>query len=200
MLSLSITTGYAIRALSCLDSGACESHKIGHIACCSGVPRPYLAKIMHALSTKGLVTTKRGYRGGILLTRPLGEISLLEIVIAVEGEEWMGPCLLGLEDCGDGAGCPTRELWTRIRGDIEDSLGKLTLADVIQSRRKLRPECCTADEPASSTTRIAPPNRHAAEPAAPALVLKKQIVPKSRPSGTKPAPRGRSEPQRVDQS
>lgn len=154
MLSLSITTGYAIRALSCLNSGACESHKIDQIARCSSVPRPYLAKIMHTLSTKGLVTTKRGYRGGILLTRPINEISLMEIVIAVEGEDWMGPCLLGLEDCGDSAGCPTRELWARIRREIEDSLGKLTLADVIRSRRELRSDCCTSAGAGSSTAGV----------------------------------------------
>ena len=67
MLSLSVTIGHAIKALSCLKSSDCPTHCIGDIARCSGVPRPYLAKIINALTRAGLVTTKPGYSGGIAL-------------------------------------------------------------------------------------------------------------------------------------
>lgn len=134
MLSLSATTGYAIKALRCLESGTCQPHHITDIARCSRVPRPYLAKIINSLSQSGLVSTKRGYRGGIALARPAVSINLLEIVIAVEGEHWMGDCLLGLADCREPNECPTIEFWSRIRKEIERELARLTLADLIESR------------------------------------------------------------------
>ena len=63
MLSLSVTTGYAIKALMCLESGECVPRHISDIANCTGVPRAYLAKILSALAQQGLVQTKRGYCG-----------------------------------------------------------------------------------------------------------------------------------------
>jgi Rrf2 family protein len=52
-----------------------------------GVPGPYLAKQLQALSTAGIVQTVAGPRGGYRLARPATEITVLDIVLAVEGEE-----------------------------------------------------------------------------------------------------------------
>ena len=135
MISLSITTGYAIKALSCLASGTCAPHHITDIARCSGVPKPYLAKIIHSLSRRGLVTTKRGYRGGISLEGAASNISLLEVVEAVEGHEWIGDCLLGMDACSILKSCPTRDFWARIRREITEELRKTTLASVLAAKR-----------------------------------------------------------------
>ncbi|MBI4659088.1 MAG: Rrf2 family transcriptional regulator [Verrucomicrobia bacterium] len=80
------------------------------------------------------MTTKRGYRGGIGLVRPAGAISVLEIVVAVEGEEWMSRCLLGLDNCGEPSSCPTHKFWQRIRREVSEELCRTTLAAVIASR------------------------------------------------------------------
>jgi Rrf2 family protein len=153
MLSLSVTTGYAIKALRCLESDTCRALHITDVARCAGVPRPYLAKIINSLSQNGLVSTKRGYRGGISLARPAVSISLLDIVVAVEGEHWMGDCLLSLENCRVPNECPTMEFWSRIRREIEQELSRWTLADLIRSRQGLgdaSPSCC--DSSSESTT------------------------------------------------
>lgn len=52
-----------------------------------GVPGAYLAKHLQALSAAGLVETKRGRNGGYRLARPAADISLLEVVLAVDGAE-----------------------------------------------------------------------------------------------------------------
>lgn len=135
MLSLSQTTGYAIKALSCLDSGDCPTHHISDIARCAGVPRPYLAKIINSLSRAGLVTTKRGYRGGVRLARAADDVSLLEVVEAVEGQDWIGDCLLGIEACSILVCCPTRDFWQRIRQEITAELRRMTLASVLALKR-----------------------------------------------------------------
>jgi len=128
MLSLSQTTGYAIQALSCLNhERACQ---IKEVAALTGIAKPYLAKIVNLLTNQGLVATKRGYRGGILLTRPAREIALLEIVEAVQGDGWSRRCLLGMRNCDADNLCPTHDMWAEMKSRIRGFLEKITLAEV----------------------------------------------------------------------
>jgi Rrf2 family protein len=136
MISLSHTTGYAIQALSCLNNPACTCRSIATIAECSGVPRAYLAKIIPALVRAGLVTARRGVGGGITLGRQPAEISLLQIVEAIEGHGWLGECLLGMDDCASVGSCPTYEFWQRVRGEITAEFNQTMLADVISFRAR----------------------------------------------------------------
>jgi Rrf2 family protein len=138
MMCLSQTTGYAIRALGCLGEEACHPHLIRDVAACSGVNKPYLAKVFNKLAASGLIITKRGYHGGITLSRPASEITLLEIVKAVEGERWIGPCLLGISECATNEVCPTSALWKQISQQIETVLKTTTLADVVMAMKKGR--------------------------------------------------------------
>lgn len=131
MMSLSQTTGYAIKALACIHGLGSEACYIRDVAECTGVPKAYLARVISRLSHKGIITSKRGYRGGITLARAADRIALLEIVEAVEGEHWIGPCLLGLDGCCSGMLCPTTEFWRMIRDQIETKLRTTTLADML---------------------------------------------------------------------
>lgn len=56
------------------------------------VPGPYLAKHLQALSAAGIVTSARGRRGGYRLARPAEEVSVLDVVLAVEGDEAAFTC------------------------------------------------------------------------------------------------------------
>ncbi|HEY0946973.1 MAG TPA: Rrf2 family transcriptional regulator [Opitutaceae bacterium] len=138
MIGLSQTTGYAMQALGCLQNPSCECQSIAHIAECASVPRPYLAKIINALVRANLVRAKRGVGGGISLARPPAQISLLQIVEAVEGQRWLGECLLGMADCTGTGICPTGAFWTRVRKEIIGELNRATLADVIALRTRPR--------------------------------------------------------------
>lgn len=144
MLSLSKTTGYAIQALSCLESEVCHNHKIADIAKCSAVPPLYLPKIINSLSRCGLVITRRGYHGGVSLARHPAEISLLEIVEAVEGEAWLGKCLLGMDECKCRVNCVTHAFWNRIRCEITEELRKTSLRSLI-SYKQSQAVCVSAD-------------------------------------------------------
>lgn len=140
MLCLSQTTGYAIKALGCLSSSLDECRFIADMARCTGVPRPYLAKIINSLARQGLVIAKRGYKGGVILARSPAHISLLQIVEAVEGPNWLGPCLLALDDCTDNHTCPTHEFWVDIRERIRRKLQETSLAQVINAHPHRRPK------------------------------------------------------------
>lgn len=135
MLSLSQTTGYAILAMACMDGPGGHPVPVAYLARCARVPRSYLAKIIQVLAAKGLIETKRGYKGGILLTRPPKEITLLEVAEAIEGPDCLSACLLGMAKRWERA-CPTRTFWERERKRIEAELRSKTLGAMKDFRRR----------------------------------------------------------------
>ena len=135
MLALSQTTGYAILALSCLEESKGALMLAQDIARYTGIPLPYLSKILHSLGQSGLIHGKRGYRGGFVLAHPASRITLMDIVEAVDGHKWEPRCLLGLEECSDERACPTHEFWKVERQRIEDELRRITLHEVARFER-----------------------------------------------------------------
>ena len=131
-LSLSQTTGYAIQALSCLTDDPSQLVFAKDIAKQTKIPKAYLAKILLSLSLSGMIVSKRGYRGGVALTRPANQISLLDIVKAVDGKLETSQCLLGLAECSDERACPVHEFWKVERQRIIDQLRCTTLADLAE--------------------------------------------------------------------
>ncbi|TVR53239.1 MAG: Rrf2 family transcriptional regulator [Puniceicoccaceae bacterium] len=130
MLSLSQTTGYAIVALSRLEGPGGNPRLVKEVAGETGLSSFYLSKIMHQLGKAGLVITKRGFKGGVTLARKPSEISLLDISVAIDGEEWFGRCLLGLEKCSDERGCPAHRFWKGTREAIHQQLVQTNLEEV----------------------------------------------------------------------
>ncbi len=144
MFGLSQTAGYAIRALSCLESARCADKSIGGVAACSGIPRPYLSKIARRLSAAGVLVSRRGRRGGLSLGRPPERISLYEVAEIFEGECFFDECLLGHGHCAEDPDCPLHAFWKPARARIREALRACSLADVIRydnrvaARRKTR--------------------------------------------------------------
>ncbi len=135
MMSLSQTTGHAIRALACLAGCANPPANIKDVASCAGVPSAYLAKIVKKLNDAGIVASKRGSTGGIWLARPAKLISLYEVSCAVEGPDFLSPCLFGPEPCGSERECPNHEFWVKNREMIRRELERTKLSDVLEFYR-----------------------------------------------------------------
>ncbi len=129
---LSTRTGYAILALACMISGKQDWYKVEDIAKRADIPKPFLHKILHALGKSNLIQTKRGYRGGVALSRPANQITLLDIAKAAQGDEWMDRCLLGLAECGDERSCPVHEFWKGEKENIKNKMKQVTLEQVAQ--------------------------------------------------------------------
>ncbi|GAB6166344.1 hypothetical protein JCM19992_23440 [Thermostilla marina] len=151
MLAFSRTTGYAILALGCLErtQGAWVLSK--QINACTGIPMPYLRKILHALGKAGLVETKRGYQGGFRLAQPAGEIRLIDVITAVEGEIAEKVCILGLRECNDKAPCPLHSYAGELRQELLEKLRNTSVADVGDYARSVHSEllrCATRGETA----------------------------------------------------
>jgi Rrf2 family protein len=130
MLSLSQSTGYAVIAMACMEKCKGKWIQAQEIAGCTGIPLPYLLKVLNWMTRQGLVVSKRGYRGGFYLARPSSEISVLDIAEAVEGPDLGGECLLGLQDCRKEFPCPFHAFWEEERERIRAMLKATTLGDV----------------------------------------------------------------------
>lgn len=147
MLSLSQTTGYAILALSCLEQEGGRLMLAREIAERTSIPKPYLSKILHALGQAGLIVSKRGYRGGVALSRSPASITLMEVAEAVVGHEWRPRCLLGLAECSDERACPMHEFWRAHREQIQEQLRNVTLSQVAAFERDRQRAPRTSEEP-----------------------------------------------------
>lgn len=144
MMNLSKTVGYAVHALSCLEQAQGEPLFVQEIAEATGIMKPYLARIINRLVHQGLIVSKRGYRGGIILALPAEQISLARIVQALEGGTWSQECFFGLEKCPAARACPAHTMWSRMRRQIEATLSRTTLAEVTRTTHPRR-------KPASKT-------------------------------------------------
>ena len=94
------------------------------------LPKQYLTKIFASLARADLVTAIRGKRGGYRLNRPPGQITVLEIVEAVEGPIILNFCQHKPPLC-DQKNCPIRPVWADLQKVIRAKLGGLTLGDAL---------------------------------------------------------------------
>lgn len=122
MTTYSQTTGYAIEALACLARHSPDSMLVREIAGETEIPLPYLSKIFQRLAEAGIVESKRGYKGGVKLTRSPGEISLLQINAAAESGK-----------AGETAEESARPgtFWQAFHQSYRERLAAMTLADVV---------------------------------------------------------------------
>jgi Rrf2 family protein len=130
MLPLSQTTGYAVRALCCLQEPGGQPVLVEEVAESTGIPRSYLSKLVHKLAKKGLVKARRGHHGGVVLAKPSTEITLEELSEAIDGVAWQKRCLMGLMGCSDANPCVLHEFWHETLEQILARLRAVTLADL----------------------------------------------------------------------
>src|SRR5271166_3601233 len=116
---------YGIRVMVELARGADENPiPLAEIADRGGLPLAYLEHLVARLRKAELVASRRGSRGGYMLSRPAGEITMAEVVLALEGEIAPVECISQAADgsivCSREAdpenACPTKLLWARVRG------------------------------------------------------------------------------------
>lgn len=130
MLPLSQTTGYALRAMRCLQEPGGQPVLVESVADYTGIPRSYLSKLVHKLAKKGLVTARRGHHGGVVLAKPSAEITLEDLSEAIDGVGWRKRCLMGLAGCTEETPCVLHEYWKQTLQEILVRLRSVTLADM----------------------------------------------------------------------
>jgi Rrf2 family transcriptional regulator, iron-sulfur cluster assembly transcription factor len=124
------STGYAITALGHVAAVGSRPLLIKEIAEATGLPHPYLAKIIHTLARRGLVVTRRGVGGGVSLAREAHAITLYDVAEAMDDPLLGERCMLGAAVCSDERACPTHAFWGQHRKNQIDFLRERNLADV----------------------------------------------------------------------
>ena len=110
---------YAVRAVLHLARvGNKERSATSTIAKEQKIPPSFLAKIISQLSIAGLLHTSRGARGGVTLAREPGDITLLEVVEAIDGPIQLNECVGNEGACTFDADCPIKPVWC----DAQDEL------------------------------------------------------------------------------
>ncbi len=132
MIRLSRLADYGVVLMSHIAAGPdrlCAAHAA---AAATRIPEPTVSKILKALSRNGLLDSHRGVNGGYALARAPAEISVTDIIGAVDGPIAMTECL----DADGGACrietfCPTRTIWQKINAAVRRALDGISLADMI---------------------------------------------------------------------
>jgi len=128
---------YASRALLSLalreDGSASSPVSVRDIAERTGLPQPYLEQILLALKGAGIVRSKRGVGGGYVLARHAAEITLGEIVAAVDGPIAAGDFGLPHENgaCNHEGQCTLLAVWAEVGEHMRRHLDSFTLADMV---------------------------------------------------------------------
>lgn len=95
-----------------------------------GIPHHFLSKVLQMLARGEILTSSKGATGGFALAHSSKEISLIDVVRAVDGEKFLDECVLGFPGCGDKHPCPVHPQWKRAKEIVLNILHKKTLAEL----------------------------------------------------------------------
>jgi Rrf2 family protein len=133
MLAISRQTDYACRVILHLALHPGENRTTTQeIAQRRLIPRAFVRRVVTQLSTAGLLATTRGGNGGITLARTPVEISLLDVVEAIEGPVALNACTINPEACPLIPACPVSKAWGNARQVLVDELRRVTFAELAQ--------------------------------------------------------------------
>ncbi|MDZ4687188.1 MAG: Rrf2 family transcriptional regulator [Planctomycetaceae bacterium] len=134
------TVEYALRAVVFLADRAPTTGTTDDIAAATLVPKPYLVKVLQGLARAGIVQTQRGVGGGVSLVKTPAELTILEVVNAVEPLQRIRTCPLGLAAHGVKL-CPLHRRMDEALAHVEDAFRSTTLAEVLAEPTTSTPLC-----------------------------------------------------------
>jgi Rrf2 family protein len=138
---ISQTAEYALRAIVFLaDSAQDQARTVDGIAAGTKVPVGYLAKIMQGLAKAGLVSSQRGLYGGFTLLRPAKDLTVYDVVQAVDPIMRITMCPLGLEGHGTNL-CPLHRGLDNAMAAVEMAFRKMTIHQLLNQPKTNRPLC-----------------------------------------------------------
>ncbi|HSB79419.1 MAG TPA: Rrf2 family transcriptional regulator [Candidatus Methylomirabilis sp.] len=106
------------------------------IAKAQDVPPRFLAKIFQALAKAGVVKSHRGAKGGFSLARPASEVSIKDVIEAVEGPINLNVCLVGPGECDRDTTCSMHAVWEEAQSKMMDVLAKANFGDLAKGNGK----------------------------------------------------------------
>lgn len=137
---ISQTVEYALRAVAFLAAAPSEARTTAQIARATRVPPAYLSKVLQSLGRASIVSSQRGLRGGFSLAKDPGELTILEVVNAVDPIQRIRSCPLKLASHGVRL-CPLHRRLDDAMAAVEDAFARSTLAEVLAEPTESVPLC-----------------------------------------------------------
>ncbi|TMA32048.1 MAG: SUF system Fe-S cluster assembly regulator [Deltaproteobacteria bacterium] len=125
MIRLGRLTDYGIVLMAHLAGAGAGPHAARDIAAETQLPLPAVSKLLKALAREG-----RGAKGGYQLARPAEQITVPEMIAALEGPIALTDCNLHEGACSQEPRCHVRTPWQRINRAVHDALSRIRLADL----------------------------------------------------------------------
>jgi Rrf2 family protein len=122
---------YAVRAVLHLARTGEQRTATSAIAEEQHIPPSFLAKIISQLSIAGLLHTSRGARGGVTLAREPKDITLLEVIEAIDGPIQLNECIGDDGACSFDESCPLRPVWCDAQEELVGRLKGTNFADML---------------------------------------------------------------------
>ncbi len=133
-MEISRKTDYALRMMACLTLSDNKLVSVKQAAEENGVPYSFARSIQHDLVRAGLIESIRGSRGGMRLKVDPQEVTLLDIVVAIQGPVKIATCERSGPDgsmCGRVTGCPFHPIWNGANQLLVEYFGSVTLYDIV---------------------------------------------------------------------
>jgi FeS assembly SUF system regulator len=131
MIILSKLADYGVIVASHLAADPERQMTAAALAAEARLPRATVAKVLKALAHASVVAGARGAAGGYRLARPATDISVAEVVAAIDGAIGLTQCTTHKPSCERSDFCPTRTPWQRINHAVGAALGAVTLAEMV---------------------------------------------------------------------
>lgn len=133
MIRISKLADYAVVILAALTETPNEVVSASKLSDVTKIPEPTIAKVLKLLVKKDLVVSTRGAHGGYKIAAKAGDITVLNIIRAIDGPISITSCTDGeTPDCSLGQSCSIRGRWDGVNSAIRDALKSVTIADMIK--------------------------------------------------------------------
>jgi len=130
MIRITKQTDYGIVLLTHLASHAERSFNAPELAAETGLPLPMVSKTLKLLAKEHLLSSHRGVKGGYSLAAPAEEITMAQVIAALEGPIAITECIDLSGECSHERVCPTRNNWHRINRALKEALAQISLAEM----------------------------------------------------------------------
>lgn len=133
MLRVSKMADYAGVVVVQMAARPAQVHTASSLSLALDLPKATVAKCLKALAKHGVLTSSRGVHGGYALAREAADISIAEVITAMDGPVQLTSCANGhAGDCQIEHSCPMRGGWDGINADIYTMLRQRSVADMVK--------------------------------------------------------------------
>ena len=139
MLKISRLTDYATAVVLFLQKDK-KMHSSEHIASGVSLEIPTVSKVLKLLTKAGILTSIRGANGGYKMAKDIAEVTLYDVIAAIEGDTAITECTKTESLCSQEQGCDTRTGWQQVNDDIKNILLKMTIKRMAELNGASKPD------------------------------------------------------------